>query len=160
MIVHTAARPASSPARHAHWVTRDVPRQGTIRTGCLSCELDSAPNVAHEARQLTIEFLRACQGHDFEDAAKLISSELATNAYLHGRPPVEMSLNLTASLTGFVFSVMVSDHGDFLHTCPESGEEHGRGLEIVEALSDNWSVVAHQEGTSVRADIHHRISSR
>jgi anti-sigma regulatory factor (Ser/Thr protein kinase) len=66
----------------------------------------------------------------------LLASELVTNAVVHGAPPVEITVG--------------DAHPDVpqpRHAMRE--DEHGRGLLLVDRLSDRWGVDAHPPGKSV-----------
>ncbi|MEU9452524.1 ATP-binding protein [Streptomyces sp. NPDC048277] len=85
------------------------------------------------------------------DDVLLCVSELATNALLHGVPPgrcfrLELSLD-----TDGVLRVEVQDSGPgevrTPGVTPES--EHGRGLLLVAALSDDWGVRQREPGKAV-----------
>jgi len=72
------------------------------------------------------------------DVVALLTSELVTNAVLHGRGPVE----LRVSDDGDRITVEVSD-GDPeplppLAGKPPDGQHSGRGLLIIDGFSDRW----------------------
>jgi two-component sensor histidine kinase len=80
-------------------------------------------------------------------------SELATNALLHGVPPgrgfrIRMSLDAYALLR-----VELHDSGTGVPRIPDTADnaadESGRGLVLVEALSDKWGVGARNPGKIV-----------
>jgi hypothetical protein len=94
--------------------------------------LSSTPRGARLARLLATEQLRAWELP--LDPARLIVAELATNAATHGRVPGR-DFRLTLHL--------VTDTRD--DTLPETrplalDAESGRGLTLVETLSDRWGV--------------------
>jgi signal transduction histidine kinase/DNA-binding response OmpR family regulator/serine phosphatase RsbU (regulator of sigma subunit) len=77
----------------------------------------------------------------------LVVSELVTNAVLHGLPPVRLQLcKLSRQLV-----VEVSDGGMlFSRRRPASrDDEHGRGLQVVAAVSDEWGQRPTAGGKSV-----------
>lgn len=66
----------------------------------------------------------------------LMTSELVTNAIIHGRSPIE--LRLRRSDHEVVIEVSDGSAARPQRRSPEAEEEHGRGLGIVERLSDRW----------------------
>ncbi|WP_329312010.1 ATP-binding protein [Streptomyces sp. NBC_01262] len=75
------------------------------------------------------------------DDIVLCVSELATNALLHGVPPgrgFRIHIRLEGSA---VLRIELHDSGDGEPRIPvEAADESGRGLLLVEALSDKWGV--------------------
>src|SRR3954451_18653379 len=73
------------------------------------------------------------------DVAVLLTSEIVTNAIRYGEPPLE----LHAVLAGLELRVSVDDAGtDVVRPVDDIRWDsvHGRGLHLVEALSDRWGV--------------------
>jgi anti-sigma regulatory factor (Ser/Thr protein kinase) len=72
------------------------------------------------------------------DDVLLVVSELVTNAVLHGRDPIVLTLRL--DLPEVIISV--SDRGATAPTPrhPDDDDERGRGLEIIEGLAVHWHV--------------------
>ncbi|WP_372595363.1 ATP-binding protein [Actinotalea sp.] len=77
---------------------------------------------------------------------ELLSSELLTNAVLHGADGGPVALALTVDSTSV--RVSVSDGAAsapvVLHSAPS--DLNGRGMAIVEAMSQRWGVENHAEG--------------
>jgi anti-sigma regulatory factor (Ser/Thr protein kinase) len=75
---------------------------------------------------------------ELQELVVLLASELVTNAVLHGRGPVELRL----SHAGDRIKIEVSDGDpDPLPPSagrPPDGQHSGRGLLIVDSLSDRW----------------------
>jgi anti-sigma regulatory factor (Ser/Thr protein kinase) len=71
-------------------------------------------------------------------SAELIASELVTNAIRHGAPPVILEI----TCDGDTLQVRVSDTSPDLPTPRQAGDddEDGRGLRIVDVLSDSHGV--------------------
>jgi anti-sigma regulatory factor (Ser/Thr protein kinase) len=73
--------------------------------------------------------------------AQLLVSEVVTNAVVHGRPTITLSVSLYPPGIG----VAVHDTGDQMPvaspTRPEPGSASGRGLLIVQALASTWGVI-------------------
>lgn len=82
-----------------------------------------------------------------EAEAELVLSELVTNAFRHGRAPIELRVSLTDSCLRLV----VSDHGSSVPVIvpPWARDSHGRGLVLVEALARSWGCVARPDGKDV-----------
>jgi len=74
------------------------------------------------------------------EVARLLVSELATNALVHARGGFEVTATYSARC-GRV-SIRVSDGGEGTPALGHPGpyEEHGRGLQLVAALSERWGV--------------------
>lgn len=81
-------------------------------------------------------------GDAVAETAELLTSELATNAVLHASCSVEYVVELTVA--GGVLTVSVIDFGSGSPsvTRADDADTHGRGLSMVEMLSDAWGVDA------------------
>jgi anti-sigma regulatory factor (Ser/Thr protein kinase) len=77
----------------------------------------------------------------------LMASELVTNAYVHGRPPIDLRLRRTGSEV----VLEVQDRAAYRprRRRAENDDEHGRGLAIVSVLADRWGSRATGTGKSV-----------
>ncbi|GAA4986268.1 ATP-binding protein [Kineococcus glutinatus] len=88
-----------------------------------------------------------CQVHQSRvlDEAQLLVSELVTNAVVHGAPPVAMRVECdgTAGMT-----VAVSDGSVQSPIADQAGPdaEHGRGIALVDLLSERWGVDVTEAG--------------
>ncbi|MFE7132376.1 ATP-binding protein [Streptomyces sp. NPDC057638] len=98
-----------------------------------------APHVP-EARRFVVAWLAAWGREGLGDVAAHVTSELVTNAFVHGRSgPVRVRGELSA--TG-VFELRVYSEG-LGAVCPgraREDAESGRGLWLVEVLADAWDV--------------------
>ncbi len=76
---------------------------------------------------------------DIRESAVLMMSELATNAVVHTLTGFEVCIDRSATQV----RVEVADvgEGEPRLRSPSSSEPHGRGLRIVEELSDQWGMV-------------------
>ena len=112
---------------------------------------------ARLARHLAVQRLDAWgipYDTDLSDAAALIVAELAANAVTHGRVPGR-DFELRLTLTADTLRIEVSDaRGERRPREVQPEGESGRGLLLVAALADRWSV--HDRvpvGKTVRADV-------
>jgi anti-sigma regulatory factor (Ser/Thr protein kinase) len=80
------------------------------------------------------------------DDALILTSELVTNAVLHGKP--EISLSVRIEMPNLI--IAVSDESSMMP--PEKPElpllaaPHGRGLAIVDTLAAEWGISRHTPG--------------
>jgi anti-sigma regulatory factor (Ser/Thr protein kinase) len=135
---------------------RDVRRLAAepVPTGSLVADLlvEGDPRAVGSARRWARRNLEEWGlGDDLVDTAALCLSELVTNAVIHTRAACEVRLLLEAE----VLTVTVRDQGLVQHSL--DGREaprdplqvHGRGLQLVDALSSNWGSGADAGGTTV-----------
>ncbi len=77
---------------------------------------------------------------EIREVAELLASEIVTNAvaFSHGDVKVRVEVQARA------IRVSIHDDGPGLPSLSDPGplDEHGRGLHIVQALADDWGVVA------------------
>lgn len=104
---------------------------------------------AGTARRFVSERLEDWGAQDVRDAVLLCVSEVVTNAVVHAGSPAHLSLRMS----GGVLRVEVQDCGGIAipqlrrEATPE--QTHGRGLVLVEAMSDRWDVVDEVDGKQV-----------
>lgn len=100
----------------------------------------------------------ACEGRFSPDRCNdlvLIVTELTTNAMLYGAGPVD--INITLDGDRLYSSVTDQGSGGVAKLAFSLTDEHGRGLRIVEALSDRWGVEWRPgEGTVVWSELSSR----
>lgn len=103
-------------------------------------DLPSDATAPSEARRSVAETLTRWELSQYVDEAQLVASELVTNAVRHGAPQVTLALSLT-------FQTLRMDVGDGSGVEPVSAPceidedaEGGRGMSIVEAVSDDHGV--------------------
>ncbi|MFC8275064.1 ATP-binding protein [Streptomyces sp. NPDC057271] len=105
-------------------------------------QLSATSRGARLARLLAVEQLRSWGLDALVEPTEQIVAELAANAVTHGRVPGrDFRLGLLV-VEGAVLRIEVTDtRGDRLPALGRpSGTESGRGLLIVEALSQSWGV--------------------
>lgn len=104
------------------------------------------PESVTAARHFVREALRA-QARSVVEAAELMTSELATNVLRHAQSDFELTVHVTEDQV----RVEVRDTGEGQPTLrsPDPHEHSGRGLRIVQALSDAWGITPTASGKLV-----------
>lgn len=103
----------------------------------LALPLAPATSASATARAAVRDcFVDALDRDDMADL-QFVVSELVTNAFVHGRGAIQLSLRLSArEVTG-----SVSDDGNGFRYTPHGfggDDPHGRGLALVDALIARW----------------------
>lgn len=114
----------------------------------MSYRLPEHEPVVAEARRLVSEHLEAWEiSAGVREEVVLMASELVTNAFVHGRAPIDLRLRRTGSEV----VLEVQDRAAYRPRRRRAGDddEHGRGLHIVSVLADRWGSRATGSGTSV-----------
>jgi anti-sigma regulatory factor (Ser/Thr protein kinase) len=111
--------------------------------------LDPDAGAAGRARQLLRGF--PCSAHNalvVVEVAEVLVSELVTNALLHGRPPIVLQIRC---LKQDGLWVGVSDANPLPPVIRGHDVEatHGRGMALVNMLSDDWGVQLADRGKQV-----------
>ena len=112
--------------------------------GTWELELPSAVEAVPAARRSVAAQLRAWACPQLVDAASLVVSELVTNAVLHARTPVHLTLEQHAD--GVRVAVRDLADGVPARKEPLSLGSTGRGLLLLEAYSRSWGVDTHPGG--------------
>lgn len=81
------------------------------------------------------------------DTAVLLTSEVVTNALVHGRSEVDVSVTLGPDRVRV--AVTDTDHGFIRRRRPEETDQSGRGVELVEGMADGWGVLRRGPGKQV-----------
>lgn len=105
-----------------------------VVTKCFRREEQSVSEARHFARAVLQDWALP----DLADTAEMVISELASNAVLHAR---HAAFRVTLRLLGNDHvRVAVVDRSAALPSMVDAGddEDHGRGLAIVDALSQKW----------------------
>ncbi|CAM5707453.1 non-specific serine/threonine protein kinase OS=Streptomyces alboniger OX=132473 GN=CP975_29145 PE=3 SV=1 [Streptomyces alboniger] len=114
----------------------------------------STPRGARLARRLVAHRLDTW-GHPYacevNEAAALITAELAANAARHGRtvPPRDFRVGLTETADGTVRIEVTDTRGERLPVVAgvlDPDAETGRGLLLVEAMACRWGVLPRPDG--------------
>ncbi len=114
----------------------------------ISHRLESDEPAISNARQVVAGHLVEWGvSRDVIEEVVLMTSELVTNAFLHGRPPIDVRLRQTGS----EIVLEVQDRAAYRPRRRRAGEEdeNGRGLQIVSVLADRWGSRATGIGKSV-----------
>ena len=126
-----ADRPRRDPAHHPMKTTRTFPPDVESITG---------------ARRFVLAAIGVAT-RDLRDVVSVMVSELAMNAVQHGRTPFEV----TVEVIGPTLRVEVTDSGGGTaraQPLPVATSPRGRGLFIVDQLSDTWGVSPTQRDSS------------
>ncbi|HSE54732.1 MAG TPA: SpoIIE family protein phosphatase [Nocardioidaceae bacterium] len=116
--------------------------------GAVTHQFASFDAAVSDARRLVAEHLANYRlpGQVVDDAV-LVTSELVTNAMLHGTAPIDLRVHADQSRV----MLEVQDRANFqprkIRPTPE--DEHGRGLQIVAALCQRWGTRMTQDGKAV-----------
>ncbi len=88
------------------------------------------------------------------ELAVILADEMVTNAVKHGAPPVELWVEQDEE--GIMAAVTDSGEGVPVVTAPDSSAERGRGMWIIDQLSDSWGVQEVSSGKRIwsRVDVH------
>ena len=149
-VVPTALATAAVTRPPAPTPTRTAPAQaGQVGPVEGTWPLEHTPGAASQARRITRDCADAWHlDQDAQDAVLLIVSELVTNAVEHAQAPVHLHLH-HSDCDNRVW-IGVSDGGpaprDGAWTRSCTQEEHGRGLNVVAALSEIHGTRTHQNG--------------
>ncbi|MGS2641176.1 ATP-binding protein [Streptosporangium sp. LJ11] len=110
-------------------------------------DLPADLEVVGAVRRLAREALVAWGISAVAEDVTMVVSELVSNAVVHGRAPITLSLHRH----GRIVCGEVTDHSIVwpspLLAGPDS--EHGRGLAIVAAYADRWGVESAPQGKTV-----------
>ncbi|MFD9137078.1 ATP-binding protein [Streptomyces bottropensis] len=112
------------------------------------------PESAGVARRLVRTALAAWHQDDLIDNAENVITELVSNAVDHGRLP-SIRILVTCSSEGWI-RLGVVDRSRVLPTLPadSNGDQiRGRGMVLVDALSDRWGTDLHRWGKTFWAEL-------
>ena len=114
----------------------------------LSLQMDRNQSTVADARAQVRAYLCA-RGtpQALVDDTVLVASELVTNAMLYGAAPIDVRVRVE----GDDVLVEVRDEADLppRATRAQQEDEHGRGLQIVAALSARWGIRPTEQGKAV-----------
>ena len=117
-----------------------------------SLELDPDTQAVATARRYTVALLDRWELAALRPDAELLVSELVTNAVLHGRSVI----TLTLAVAEGVLEVGVTDRSPTSPDLPLTASipyqwvaEGGRGLHLVDQVADEWGVAAMPDAKQV-----------
>lgn len=135
---------------------------GDEPSACVSLAIDlpAVPASAGLARGALAGVLQRETDVDARETAALLVTELVTNAARH----VGGTMHLEVGVDHDTLRVAVSDASPYLPTAaalPDWDSESGRGLFLIETLSDRWGSDALPKGKQVWFElcVHHRTAS-
>jgi len=105
------------------------------------------PPSATSARRFVVGVLRPLVRDDLVEVAALLTTELATNSLLHARSALDVDVEVSPREV----RVEVSDTHPSVPRAsrPDPRSTYGRGLMLVDSLSDHWGVAPHDAGKGV-----------
>lgn len=120
----------------------------------IAVTLPSGDSAARAARTLVDQLLRdeGCSGQLVDDS-RLVAHELVSNGVIHGDPDARAEISFSCQVLEAHIVIAVVDpgrHGTVAVRHASAESIHGRGLAIVEALSERWTV-DRSDGTRVEA---------
>jgi anti-sigma regulatory factor (Ser/Thr protein kinase) len=98
--------------------------------------LPQDPRAARLARRLTRHQLLRWGLSEYCDTAELLVSELVSNALLHGRGPVRLSLRHSQGLLRCEVTDMQESMPEI--RSPAEDDQTGRGLCLMDMMADEW----------------------
>jgi anti-sigma regulatory factor (Ser/Thr protein kinase) len=118
------------------------------------CGLPYDPRSAARARRHVERFVAEQSLDGTTNALVLITSELVSNAVLHGSEPVELTLRREGS--GVTVEVSDGDPAvDNVRSPAANDRMHGGiGLFLIAALADGWGIRPSRAGKTVWATVH------
>ena len=122
----------------------------------VATELPALAESVPTGRAFLSGVLTAWECADTADDARLLLSEILTNAVQHAQGPIGLHLCRTTT----EITVEISDRSPHLPQPRTAGEdeESGRGLILVRALADGWGVRPTDEGKTTWFSLKHRTA--
>ena len=124
------------------------PAEYGCRPTYAAVELPADPSAAGTARRLVDHHCRAAWvDDDVRETAVLLTSEVVTNGFLHGRGGVQLLIRISDEL----IRVGVVDDSSRMPQLVRGDPDalNGRGLGIVDALASAWGTKPHGRGKLV-----------
>ncbi|GAB2871330.1 hypothetical protein GCM10027074_43590 [Streptomyces deserti] len=124
-----------------------MPETSSVTSACAALSIECSREGLARARSFTRDTLHVWSLDHRRDDATLVITELAANAATHAAHPAPRTtgapeIRLAFRLDPAYLLLTVSDPDDnppvYAPTADSALEEHGRGLCIVDALSEAW----------------------
>ncbi|MGH9276959.1 MAG: ATP-binding protein [Acidimicrobiales bacterium] len=115
-------------------------------------DLESEPSLVAASRLFVAQTLTEWELETLVPDAQLIASELVSNAVLHARTAIRLTLRSDGLRW---LRIEVFDQNSRLPlaaSCPDDATS-GRGLALVEGVGSTWGVVRQQDGKTVWAEL-------
>jgi GAF domain-containing protein/anti-sigma regulatory factor (Ser/Thr protein kinase) len=112
--------------------------------------LTDEPDAVPRARRFAAAALSGFPLDVVSDAVQVIS-ELVTNAFLHGQPPVVV--RISAGEHNVRIEVADDSRSAPMRARPDANAMTGRGMGLVESLTDRWGVAPEANGKKVWCEI-------
>ncbi len=122
-------------------------------------DFESEPALVRVARTFVRRTLCEWELDALVDDAELVTSELASNAVLHARTEIHLTLRSDGAAW---LRIEVEDDNSRMPTqlaCPHDATS-GRGLAIVEAVAGSWGVARNGDGKTVWAELGQRTVTK
>lgn len=112
-----------------------------------SITLMPEPRAAGEARHFVAGWVNALLPSEVAEIAVLLTSELVTNVIVHARTPMRLSVDVDES----ALRVALADDAARGPVRRSAGDTRltGRGMHLVESLSNQWGVEPSPTGKTV-----------
>ena len=111
--------------------------------------LPAGTHSPEAARAFVRVWLAAWGLDDLQDRAQLATSELVTNAVVHVKQSLALDLDIDDGRVLVAVADRLSEVLEPPTAAPASSSEHGRGLQIVAAVSDEWGTDTLDQGGKV-----------
>jgi anti-sigma regulatory factor (Ser/Thr protein kinase) len=114
-----------------------------------SLELPATARSASHGRHFVVGALERWRLDSLVDSAALLSTEVITNAVLHARTPLTVSVERVGDSC---VQISVSDGSGFVPQRRQVGGDstNGRGIDLLDRLAASWSVVSTTLGKTVQ----------
>lgn len=146
--------PIAAPLLYEHSHAADSPVRGPIIAGADISLLRSEQDIQRpgQMRRIATAYLRLWKLDDLADTARVLVSELVTNAFQHGAGEV---VDVRLSVTAADLCIEVDDGSPWIprRYADEPLAQGGRGLFLVNSLADAWGIT--EDGARVWCLLRH-----
>lgn len=115
--------------------------------------MPALPRVVADARRAVTQWSVGWDVPHLADSLELLVSEMVTNAVIHGFGPVQVR----GSFDGYRVRIEVQDDATAVPrahvTAATELDEHGRGLQLIAMLADDWGTAGTATGKSVWVEL-------